>query len=32
MNIDGKACNNIPEAVILINLLDSLLGHYCETG
>ena len=28
-NIDGKACNNIPEAVNILALL-ALLDHSCE--
>jgi hypothetical protein len=31
MNIDGKACNNIPEAVNKL-ALSAHLGHSCETG
>jgi hypothetical protein len=31
MNIDGKACNNIPEAVNKL-ALSACLGHSCETG
>ena len=30
-NIDGKACNNIPEAVNKL-ALSARLGHSCETG
>jgi len=30
-NIDGKACNNIPEAVNKL-ALSVRLGHSCETG
>ena len=31
MNIDGKACNNIPEAVNKL-ALSARLGHACEIG
>ena len=31
MNIDGKACNNISEAVNKF-ALSACLGHSCETG
>ena len=31
MNIDGKACNNIPEAVNKL-ALSARLGHSCDTG
>jgi hypothetical protein len=30
-DIDGKACNNIPEAVNKLAVSDRL-GHSCETG
>ena len=30
-DIDGKACNNIPEAVNKL-ALSACLGHSCETG
>jgi hypothetical protein len=30
-NIDGKACNNIPEAVNKLSL-SARLDHSCETG
>jgi hypothetical protein len=30
-NIDGKACNNIPEAVNKL-ALSTCFGHFCETG
>jgi hypothetical protein len=30
MNIDGKACNNVPEAVNKL-ALSARLGHSCET-
>ena len=30
-NIDGKACNNIPEAFNKL-ALSAHLGHSCETG
>jgi len=31
INIDGKACNNIPETVNKL-ALSAHLGHSCETG
>ena len=31
MNIDGKACNNIPATVNKL-ALSAHLGHSCETG
>jgi hypothetical protein len=31
MNIDGKACNNIPETVNKL-ALSACLGHSCDTG
>ena len=31
MDIDGKACNNIPEAVNKLPL-SACLDHSCETG
>jgi len=31
-NIDGKACNNIPEAVNKLAKISAHLGHSCETG
>jgi hypothetical protein len=30
-DIDGKACNNIPEAVNKL-ALSARLEHFCETG